>query len=95
VRRVLICLVMLVLAMAGGCTATSGPTRIQISSAVVGCSTDTQAAEYLEGFMDGYNSASPHRGYNRESTSCRLHSPYSHGWHDGYCTGVGDERQRD
>ena len=61
-----------------------------------------RASEYLQGFMDGYNSAFPERGYSGDRRAdpwrrpCRYgrHSAYRAGWGSGRRTGVKDERQR-
>ena len=61
-----------------------------------------RASEYLQGFMDGYNSAFAERGHSgdRRANPWRRpyrygrHSAYRAGWGSGRHTGVKDERQR-
>ena len=100
--RWLVCLILVALPVVGGCTNGFCLGRGRACVVSNGNWHAKQASEYLQGFMDGYNSAFPERGYSGDARSNLWHRPYSYGryrayragWDSGRRTGTKDECQR-
>ena len=103
-RRLLVLAMVVVPLATGGC----GPARSRVSADPLANRSEwdsgdpyaKRASEYLRGFMDGYNSAFPERGYSGDSRanlwqrpcSYGRHRAYRVGWDSGRRTGTNDER---
>jgi hypothetical protein len=106
VRRWLVLAMGVVLLAFGGCGRSLGPKSGDRHANRFGWDRGDpyarRASDYLQGFMDGYNSAFPERGPSgdrranpwRDRHRCGRHSAYRAGWESGRHTGVQDERQR-
>jgi hypothetical protein len=106
VRRWLVLAMGAVLLGSSGCGRSLGPKDADRPANCLGWDRGDpyarRASDYLQGFMDGYNSAFPERGYSGDRRAnpwrvrhcCGRHSAYRAGWEGGRHTGLKDERHR-
>jgi hypothetical protein len=84
----------MVVLVAGGCAGRRGLGSSQGYDVGNGSSHAKKASEYLQGFMDGYQSAHPERGYTADSRVYEPCNAYRSGRRSGYRTGANGERRR-